>query len=785
MVMKALDRKLLRDLAAMKVQLGAIALVMACGVAAFVMARTALVSLQESRDHYYAAQRFADVFATFRRAPDRIVRDLAGIPGVSAAETRVVLAATLEVPSGEGSCSARVISLPGRDGDGLNRIHLRQGRWPEAADEALVSESFAGAHRLEPGDILPAVIHGHRLVLRVSGIALSPEFIYAIRPGEFLPDARRFGILWMPRDALAAAGGLRGACNDAALRLQAGASEASVLAATDRILAPWGGVGAVTRSDQLSARMVDNEIRELNAMATMVPGIFLFVAAFLLRTVLARLIGTQREQMAAMRAFGYPAARIAWHYLKLAILVGMAGAMMGTLAGVWLGRSLMEMYASFFRFPVLRYEPAPVVLLTAWILCPATAALAVWSAIRAATGIPPAEAMRPEAPPRFGTASGERFFRSAGPRGLMVLRYLTHHPWRTAGTVLGIALGTAVLILGTFSSDLFREIIDVMYRGSQRHDYQIVLAEAAGPEAGRALSRLPGVLRSETFRTVPVRMRSGPHSRLVPLNAYGPDRQLVPVVDRRLRPVPLERGGVAISSELARILGVRAGDAVSIEVLEGRQLHTSTTVTALIDDLAGLQAVIRLADLPKYTDAGATVSGAYVRIDPASSEAFLRAAAAAPAVAGVTSRAAMMETFQQTMAETLLRMRFFNILFAGIIACGVVYNTGRITVAEHRREFASLRVLGFTEAEVARLLFTETGLILAIGLPLGLVLGRLLAGAVVSALATETLRLPAVVHPPTYAFAATVIATAALAAALAVRRQLHQLDLIAVLKARD
>jgi putative ABC transport system permease protein len=137
------------------------------------------------------------------------------------------------------------------------------------------------------------------------------------------------------------------------------------------------------------------------------------------------------------------------------------------------------------------------------------------------------------------------------------------------------------------------------------------------------------------------------------------------------------------------------------------------------------------------------------------------------------------------MAETLLRMRFFNVVFACIIACGVVYNTGRITVAEHRREFASLRVLGFTEAEVARILFTETGLILAIGLPLGLVLGRLLAGAVVASLATETLRLPPVVHPPTYAFAATVIASAALAAALAVRRQLHQLDLIAVLKARD
>jgi putative ABC transport system permease protein len=783
--MKALNRKLLRDLAAMKVQLGAIALVMACGVAAFVMARTALVSLQESRDQYYATQRFADVFATFRRAPDDVVRDLAEIPGVAAADTRVVLAATLEVPSGEGSCSARVLSLPRQAGAGLNLLHLRRGRWPESVNEVLVGDAFAAAHRLEPGAVLPAVIHGHRFLLRVTGTALSPEFIYAIRPGEFLPDDRRFGILWMPRDAVAAAGGLRGACNDAALRLHSGASPAAVLDAVDRVLEPWGGTGAVARRDQLSARMVDNEIRELNAMATLVPGIFLFVAAFLLRTVLARLIGTQREQMAAIRAFGYPGSRIAWHYLKLALVVGAAGALMGLAGGLWLGRNLMEMYAQFFRFPLLRYEAVPGLLVSAGMLCPLAAALAVWSAVGAAARTPPAEAMRPEAPARFRTVAGEAFLRAAGPRGMMVLRHLMHHPWRTAGTVLGIALGAAVLILGSFSGDLFREVIGVLYRGSQRHDYQIALHEPAGPDAARALRHLPGVLSCESFRTVPVRIRCGPHDRLVPLTAYGEERNLVPVVDRRLQPVPIERGGVAISRELARILGVRSGGTVDLDVLEGRRRTVTATVTSLIDDLAGLQAVIRLADLPRYTDSGATVSGAFVRIDSGAQDVFQEAAAAAPAIAGVTSRAAMIGTFQRTMAETLLRMRFFNALFAAIIACGVIYNTGRIAVAEHRREFASLRVLGFTPSEVASLLFLETGLVLSIGLPLGLLMGRALAGAVVSALATETLRLPAVVHPPTYAFAATVIAAASLAAALAVRRQLRQLDLIAVLKAGD
>jgi putative ABC transport system permease protein len=125
------------------------------------------------------------------------------------------------------------------------------------------------------------------------------------------------------------------------------------------------------------------------------------------------------------------------------------------------------------------------------------------------------------------------------------------------------------------------------------------------------------------------------------------------------------------------------------------------------------------------------------------------------------------------------------ILFAGVIAVGVIYNGARIALSERGRELASLRVLGFTRQEIAVILFGEQAVVTLIGIPLGFLVGYLLAGTLVSAFATEAYRIPLVVAPSTYAFAAIVTVAAAVFAGLLVRHRLNRLDLIAVLKTRE
>ena len=130
-------------------------------------------------------------------------------------------------------------------------------------------------------------------------------------------------------------------------------------------------------------------------------------------------------------------------------------------------------------------------------------------------------------------------------------------------------------------------------------------------------------------------------------------------------------------------------------------------------------------------------------------------------------------------------MRFFMILFASIIACGVVYNSARISLAERSRELGTLRVIGFTRAEISAVLLGELAALTVPALPIGMALGYALAAAMVLGLQSDLYRIPLVVAPSTFALAGGVVVVAAIVSGLLVRRRLDHLDLIAVLKSKE
>ncbi|HEY0864858.1 MAG TPA: FtsX-like permease family protein [Lacunisphaera sp.] len=787
--MTALHRKLLRDLLYLRTQAVAIALVIACGVATFVMSVSVLRSLERARDQYYAAARFGQLFVQVRRAPRGLVERLAALPGVAGVEARVVTEVPLDLPDLAEPAVGRIVSIPDFGEPVLNRLHLRRGRWPEPdrRGEVLVNEAFAVAHRLEPGGRLRAVLNGRREVLTVTGIALSPEYIYQIRGGDLFPDDRRFGVLWMRDRPLAAAFDLTDAFNDASFALMHGAVEAEVIRRIDLLLAPYGGLGATGRSEQVSHRYVTDELAQLRAMASVPPAIFLLVAAFVLNVVLNRVIATQREQVAALKAFGYTPAELGWHYAQLTLVIVVAGVGLGTAVGAWLGGDMAEMYGRFFRFPAMDFRLDPAGLAQAAGLSVAAAALGVFAAVRRVMRLPPAEAMRPEAPAPYRAAWLERagLQRWLSQVGRMVVRQIGRHPLRAALSAFGIALGVAVMVLGSFSRDLLDYIIEFQFGAVQHHDFSVGLFEPGPPEALHTAARLPGVLRAEPFRAVPVRLSHGRRSRRTAVLGLAEDRELLQLRDAEARPVAVPADGLLLSEKLAGLLGVRPGDRLTVEVLEGLRPVRTLVVAGTLRDFSGLSVYMNLAALNRFMREGRMISGAFLRTDRAAEGALYARIKATPGVASLTSQRAALQSFRETLSENLLRMRLFNVAFAGIIAFGVVYNAARITVSERARELATLRVIGLTRGEVSGTLLGEVAVLTLAALPVGLGLGRLLAELAVRALETETQRFPVVVSTATYAEAAATVLVAAIISGAIVRRHIDRFDLVAVLKSRD
>lgn len=786
--MTALQRKLWRDLSHLRGQVAAISVVVACGVATIVTTRTAYDSLVLSQAAYYTEYRFADIFAQLKRAPEALVGQIARIPGVAAVLTRIVFDVTLDVPGLQEPATGRLISIPERHVPILNDVYIRRGRYIEAGrrDEVLVSEAFAEANRLQVGDMLGAVLNGRWQQLRIVGVALSPEYVYEIHGTEVFPN-KRFGVLWMSRAALGPAFDMEGAFNDVAVSLVPGALEADVLARLDRVLERYGGLGAYGRRDQVSARFLSDEIAQNRVSGTIIPAIFLGVAAFLLNIVLSRLVGTQRDQIAVLKAFGYPSRTVAVHYLQFALVAVLAGAVVGTGVGLWLGFLVNRLYVQFYRFPILRYEIGAAVVVLAIAVSGAAALLGALNAVRRALALAPAEAMRAEPPARFRRG----FLESMGlQRWLsvpvrMILRNIARRPSRAFFSMLGIALAVAILIVGRYFIDAIRHIAQVQFQIVQRDDVSVAFTDPLSARARHAIEHLPGVTRAEPFRVVPVRLRFEHRTRRVPLMGLEPGAELHRLIDEHLHAMEVPPAGVLLTSKLAEILEVKPGDMVTVEVLEGARPVRATVVAGTVDELVGMSAYMDLDALNRFMREGATVSGAFLSVDPLRAAQLYSTLKRIPAIAGVSIRQATLRSFEETLAKSMQIFTTVLVVFACVIAVAMVYNAARIALSERGRELASLRVLGFTRGEVALMLLGEQAILTLFAIPLGYIIGFRMCAIIARAYEWELFRLPLVVSSRSYAFAFCIVLVAALLSGLVVRRRLDRLDLVEVLKTRE
>ena len=786
-MMGVLDRKVLRDVWSQRGQVLTIALMIGAGVAVLIASVSAWISLVHEQDLFYAETRFADVFAEMKRAPRALLPRLAATPGVAAVEGRVVGDARVEWPRSQTPVSAQILSLPATGRPELNRLRLTTGRWPDPArhDEALLHVAFANAWGVMPGDPVTLIMNGRRDTFRVVGVAQSPDYVFATPPGNPLPDDRGFAVLWAGDDAVARAFDMEGAFNQLAVALAPGASEAAVIAEVDRLLEGYGGRGAYGRRDQPSHRFLDDELTQQRSTAVIMPALFFGVAAFLLSIVLGRMVEAQRAQIAALKALGYSAWPIALHYTKFAAVLSLLGSTIGILAGAWMGVGMLGTYRPFFRFPEMPFVLplwAPPIGVAASL---AAALIGVFGAVRRTMRLPAAEGMRPAAPAAAGSSPFLRFGRRFGARQKIVLRGLVARPLRTGLIVLGLSFAAPMVVLGLFWRDALEDMVNIEFNYVERGDAIVTLSDARGSRAVRELARLPGVLAAEGQRIVAARLRAGARAYRLGLIGAPESATLRAPRDPTLRPIEISPDGLALSRRLAERLRVRAGDLIQVEVLEGARPSFTLPVVSLVEDVIGMNAYMENKALNRLMREDDLISQVALRVDPTADQDVWARLQERPRVAATGVKTVWLRVFHEAIANVVLISAVFLTGFGLIIAVGVVYNSARVALHERAWEMASLRVLGFTPAEVSWILLTELGLAVLVAMPIGLFLSQVFVDLIVATHSNESFEIPPVVRPATFALAVLIVLAAAGVSALVVSRQVNRLDLLAALKARE
>ncbi|WP_322419157.1 ABC transporter permease [Mesorhizobium huakuii] len=787
--MSILDRKLLRDILRMWAQVLAIALVMACGVATIVIAVGGYRSLEQTRTAFYDRYRFATVFSGLTRAPLHLRERMASIAGVSGLELRIVKPVLLDMPGMAEPATAIAVSIPDRGVPAANRLYLRIGRLPESGrpGEVAVTERFAAAHRMAPGSTFDAILNGRKRTLTVTGIVLTPEYIYALGPGDMVPDPRRFGVFFMPRAVLAGIFDMDGAFNDVAIRTQRSADIQAIEDAVDLVLKPFGGTGAHGRADQISHAFLDNELVQLRAMATVIPPVFLFVSAFLVNMILSRLIVLEREQIGLMKAVGYGSAAIGWHYAKLTLVIALIGIAIGAGAGNWLGHGLTTLYARFFSFPFLIFQQS----LDLYAIAAATSALAallgaaraIWSVV----ALPPAVAMQPPAPARYRAflTSDGNLLSPFSQLTIMALRHLVRWPVRSLLTTLGTSLAVALLVTALFSFDSIAFMVDTVFFRAERQDATLSFGVEQPPRALQSVAAIPGVLRAEPFRATAVILHHGFRERRLVISGVPRQADLARVLDLNLDPIGPPPAGLMLSERVASLLHLRIGDLAEVELLEKAHQMVRIPVTSIVQSYVGLAVYMRAEALDELVGGGPRISGVRVAIDPARLGDLYTAVKQTPVIASIALQGISRQRFRETIGENITIMTSVYTALAVIIAFGVVYNSARIQLSERARELAGLRVLGFTRSEVSSVLLIELASIVALAQPLGWILGYLFSWSVVRGFESDLFRIPFVVNRSTFALASLIVLAVATLSALIVRRRIDSLDLVRVLKTRD
>ncbi|MFT9494956.1 ABC transporter permease [Anaerosolibacter sp.] len=781
--MRKLDIRLLRLLRNSKGQFISIAMVVTLGLCMYVSFSMTAMNLKNTVDYYYELTNFGDIFAQVVKIPESALDKVREIDGIEVVQGRVSFDVPLKVENDKEKVRVRIISLPDQE-KRINDLYMLEGKILEGQPKkVVVLEQFAKARNITVGDKIAAYINGRVVQLDVSGIVASSEYVYLMENEQaLLPAPEKFGVVFVSEEFAQMTFGYQDSYNELLIQIKDQEKMDEVVKKLEERLDRYGVKRIIEGKDQLSNRMLTEEVKQLDNMSKTIPLLFLSVAAIIIYIMLTRIVKNDRIYIGVLKAIGYGNYEILSHYVKFSLVIGITGAMIGNGVGIMLSGLLAQVYVMYYNLPLLRSQIYYGYMVNAVLLTCIFCIFAGLMGARPVLGIMPADSMRPEAPKTGGRILLERipwFWKHVSFSWKMVIRNIARSKKRFVFLVLGIALTYGITVVPIFQGGAMVNMFTLHYGEFQKMDYSIDFNKPMNRKAMIEVKQLADIRYIEPKLEYPFELRTGWRKKVVSIVGVPRDTQFYDFTNKNQGSIRLPEKGIFLTAGLAKVLNVQEGDLITIKNFIPGKEDVKVEVKGIVEQYIGVNAYMNIVEMENTLTEKGMITGVNIR----SKDRVQDKVKDIKHVAVVQSVDDMKNSFLQFL-DAAKYSTGVMMIFGGILGFAIVYNSTIISIAERSMEFSSLRVLGFEKKNIYQMITKENMLMTVVAIILGIPIGYGMCNGIAQAFNTDIFSIPVFLTPDVFITAAIATIGFVFIAQLATLKKIYGLNFIEALKNR-
>ena len=782
---------------ATKLQFIAVILVIILGVTLFVSIFGAYRNLLLTKDTYFTEQNLCDFYIYLQKAPYEALKKIKKVAGIKKVSGRIEYDVSVDLNDGSQNKVGRILSVPPKySKHTINNIYMLKGKYftHPNTPEVIVNDRFAKANSLKIGQKIFITANNKKQELKIIGFATSPEYVYLIRGIEdFLPNYKDFGLLFITPEFAESILGYKGAMNqivgffgDNTLSKK---HREAILDNAEKELKSYGVFYKLLKEDQVSNRMISDEIKQLKVSTFITPMMFLGIAAVVIFMIVGRIVKNQRIHIGELISFGYSNIQIFWHYLKYALFVGVIGSGIGLILGLMLSAEYIKLYNQYYVFPYLKYHIYPDVALIGVGMTLSFCAVAGFLSVSKILSLMPAVAMRSESPQAGKKILMEKMtfiWKLLSLKTKIIIRNLFRKKSRFIVGMVSIMLSGSLLIISLSMNDSTNYLLKFEFFEIEKYDLKVMFFEPRSMESINELKRFDFVSSIEPILELPVSIQREWRKKDIAVTGISSDPKLLKISTNTSYNKNLDNG-IIVNEKLAQILRLKIGDEIQLKSLKkGERRKRQFIIKGINNQIFGLPCYMDIKTLGKSFLQGVVASGALIKLKKGyDMEAIKKELKKYPAIASTQFKQQFIASFNEAITGTMFVSLFILFIFAGSIAFAVIYNTTIISIMERRIEIAVFKVLGFTDKEIVKIIFNENNLLGICGIAVSLPLGTFLNWLIGLAYDTEMYRFPMIVNTGTYVITIIMLMSFVYLSNVLCMKTIHKIDVVEALKARE